>query len=139
MGNNKNYFAKFIQQGFKAFCHTNKTQNIEEEFPELEVLDKHPERYKIDAESAFVVWNLIHEAIYEFLLKKRDQTHVPFSDAALNSYAGDIHTWLRESHHVYDFYFNDLDKLVDFVDKQIMNIPWCDEAKQKMKKLFGYE
>ena len=114
-----------------------------EEFPEMEVLDKHPERYKLDADSVFVAWDLVHDSIYNLLQKKAKENlehykgKIVVYDDKLNHYAGEIFTWLRESHRIYKFYFNKLDELVDYVEEHIMDPLWGDEAKYFMQQLFN--
>ena len=109
----------------------------DDEFPEMNVLDRHPERYKIDAESEFVVWEIIMLRIFELFKKKNKENYAGFNDDELHSYTSDVYVWMKETHHIYNFYFNKLDDLVQFVDEHIFDPMWRDDILEKIKLIWG--
>lgn len=81
-------------------------------------------------------WDIITAAIYNLLKYKNIENNAGFSDDELRGYAGDIFKDYRESHEIYDFEYDRLDKLQKHIEKHIYDIPWCEDALNNMKKIF---
>lgn len=98
--------------------------------------------YDITAYNIFEdeVWNAIQSSIYELLKRKAKENQVPnMYDEKLFHYASEIFTHYRETHKIYNFNYHHLEDFIYFVERDIMNILWCDEAREIMKQIFKTE
>lgn len=88
------------------------------------------------------VWGAIHNSIFELLKRKVKENKIGITSGVviyndkLHHYADEIFTHYRETHEIYNFNYKHLDDFAYFVERDIHNILWGDEAREFMQKLF---